>query len=228
MIHCNKAGKSFPVDGTAVAAIDAVTLKIAAGEYVAVTGASGSGKSTLLSLMAGLDRPTAGTISLDGVLLNELDESALAALRRDRLGFVFQSFHLVPSLTLLENVVLPGAFRSGRMDLERAAMLLEKVGLAHRRDFLPGRVSGGELQRAAIARALMNDPAVVFADEPTGNLDSANGHAVLDLLEASTVKNGRTLVLVTHDPLIAKRAGRVIRLEDGRVTEDTGAAPAAG
>lgn len=220
MIALEAVTKSFPVGNGALTVLRKVSLVLHAGEHVAVVGASGSGKSTLLSIMAGLDRPSSGTVSLAGLPLNDLDESRLAAHRREHVGFVFQAFHLVPSLTLLENTVLPGAFRNGRIETERASELLDAVGLSHRRDFLPARVSGGEQQRAAIARALVNDPAIVFADEPTGNLDTTGGRAVMDLLEEQTVKQGRALVVVTHDPGIAARANRVIRLADGQIVSD--------
>jgi putative ABC transport system ATP-binding protein len=193
-------------------------LEIPRGEFLALQGASGSGKSTLLSLLAGLDRPTSGEITLDGERLDQLPEKELARVRRDKVGFVFQSFHLVPSLTVLENVQLPLAFRQGGFPpLAKARELLERVDLWERAHFLPGKLSGGEKQRAAIARALINDPALVFADEPTGNLDSTNGRRVLDLLEDHTVKTGRTLLLVTHDPDIAARAHRRLHIRDGRL-----------
>ncbi len=210
--------KSFPLPRGAVAALAEVDMEIARGEFLAVTGASGSGKSTLLSLLAGLDRPTTGQILLDGERLDLLDEQDLARVRREKVGFVFQSFHLVPSLTVLENVQLPLAFHTRSFaDTDKAKDLLHRVRLDHRAGFLPGRLSGGEKQRAAIARALINDPLVVFADELTGNLDSVNGRMVLDLLEEHTVKVGRTLVLVTHDPALAGRAKRQIHLADGRL-----------
>ncbi len=165
-----------------------------------------------------MDRPTSGDITLDGERLDRLPEKDLTRLRRDKVGFVFQSFHLVPSLTVLENVQLPLAFRQGGFTpLAKARELLERVDLWERAHFLPGKLSGGEKQRAAIARALINDPALVFADEPTGNLDSTNGRRVLDLLEDHTVKTGRTLLLVTHDPDIAARAHRRLHIRDGRL-----------
>lgn len=210
--------KSFPTDQGPLWVLNDISLEIRRGEFLALQGASGSGKSTLLSLLAGLDRPTSGDITLDGERLGALAEKELARVRRDKVGFVFQSFHLVPSLTLLENVQLPLAFRRGGFThAAKAQTLLNRVGLKDRARFLPGKLSGGEKQRAAIARALVNDPALVFADEPTGNLDSKNGQAVLDLLEEQTVNVGRTLVLVTHDPDIAARAHRRLHLKDGRL-----------
>jgi putative ABC transport system ATP-binding protein len=210
--------KSFSTDQGPLLVLNDISLEILRGEFIALQGASGSGKSTLLSLLAGLDRPSSGEITLDGERLDRMEEKDLARVRRDKVGFVFQSFHLVPSLTVLENVQLPLAFRLGGFSHHAKAQdLLERVGLWDRARFLPGKLSGGEKQRAAIARALINDPAVVFADEPTGNLDSLNGRRVLDLLEEHTVNAGRTLVLVTHDPDIAARAHRRVHLKDGRL-----------
>jgi putative ABC transport system ATP-binding protein len=209
--------KSFPVGPRRLEVLRGISLSIGRGEFVAVQGASGSGKSTLLSLLAGLDRPTQGEIHWEGRRVDLLPEAVLARLRREKIGFVFQSFHLVPSLTVLENVCLPLAFQNGKFSFEKGDRLLRAVGLEPRAAFFPDQLSGGEKQRAAIARALVNDPAVVFADEPTGNLDSVNGRAVLDLLEEHTRRAGKTLVLVTHDPEIARRADRRILLQDGKV-----------
>jgi putative ABC transport system ATP-binding protein len=210
-------GKSFPAGRGTVTALKSATFSIERGGFVAVEGPSGSGKSTLLSLLAGLDRPTAGEAWLDGERIDGLPESRVAAIRREKVGFVFQAFHLVPSLTVLENVCLPLAFKTGRFDAPRGEALLERVGLSDRAGHLPSKLSGGEKQRAALARALVNDPLLVFADEPTGNLDSASGARVMDLLLEHTQKAGRTLVLVTHDPALAARADRRIRLKDGEV-----------
>lgn len=218
LLSARHVSKSFPTDRGPLLVLNDISLDVRRGEFLALQGASGSGKSTLLSLLAGLDRPTSGEITLDGERLDPLTEKDLARVRRDKVGFVFQSFHLVPSLTVLENVELPLAFRGGGFTHQaKARDLLEGVDLWDRAHFLPGKLSGGEKQRAAIARALVNDPAVVFADEPTGNLDSKNGRRVLDLLEDQTVKAGRTLVLVTHDTDIAARAHHRINLKDGRL-----------
>lgn len=218
LLSAQHVSKSFPTDRGPLLVLNDISLDVPRGEFLALQGASGSGKSTLLSLLAGLDRPTSGEIVLDGERLDPLAETDRARVRREKVGFVFQSFHLVPSLTVLENVQLPLAFRRGGFThQEKARELLERVALWDRAHFLPGKLSGGEKQRAAIARALINDPAVVFADEPTGNLDSMNGQRVLDLLEEHTVKAGRTLVLVTHDPDIAARADRRLHLKDGRI-----------
>jgi putative ABC transport system ATP-binding protein len=218
LLSARHVTKSFLTDRDPLLILNDISLDIPRGEFLALQGASGSGKSTLLSLLAGLDRPTSGEICLDGERLDLLAQKDLARVRRDKVGFVFQSFHLVPSLTVLENVQLPLAFRRGGFThLAKARELLERVDLWDRAHFLPGKLSGGEKQRAAIARALINDPAVVFADEPTGNLDSKNGRIVLDLLEEHTVNAGRTMILVTHDPDIAARAHRRIGLKDGRL-----------
>ncbi|MBK8575794.1 MAG: ABC transporter ATP-binding protein [Elusimicrobia bacterium] len=220
LLSARRVTKSFSTDQAPLLVLNEISLDVMSGEFLALQGASGSGKSTLLSLLAGLDRPTSGEISLGGERLDGLTEKDLARVRREKVGFVFQSFHLVSSLTVLENVQLPVAFRLGEFTHQaKARELLERVGLWDRARFLPGKLSGGEKQRAAIARALINDPAVVFADEPTGNLDSLNGRRVLDLLEEHTVKAGRTLVLVTHDPDIADRAHRRVHLKDGRLDE---------
>lgn len=215
LLSVRRVSKSFPAGRGRVEVLRGVDMEVPRGKIWAVLGASGSGKSTLLSLMAGLDRPTSGEIFLDGKNLTGLLEKDLAALRREKVGFVFQAFHLVPSLTVLENVCLPQAFREGVFSDGKGRELLGKVGLEHRADFFPEQISGGEKQRAAVARALINDPLVIFADEPTGNLDSANGRNVLDLLESHTRAAGRTLVLVTHDIDVAARADEKIYLKDG-------------
>jgi putative ABC transport system ATP-binding protein len=197
--------------------LDDVSLAVAAGETVAVVGASGAGKSTLLALLAGLDEPSAGSVWLEGVPLSALDEDGRAAMRARHVGFVFQSFHLVPALTAHENVMLPLEL-AGRRDARAAARaVLEQVGLGPRLGHYPRQLSGGEQQRVAIARAFVTRPAVLFADEPTGNLDSTTGARVIDLLFDLNAANGTTLVLVTHDRAIAARCRRVIELDAGRL-----------
>ena len=197
--------------------VDGVSLEIVAGESVALVGASGAGKSTLLALLAGLDLPTQGRIWLDGEDITGLDEDARARLRAARVGFVFQSFHLLPSLTALENAMLPLEL-AGRPDARIAAQaMLARVGLGARVGHYPRQLSGGEQQRVALARALVTQPAVLFADEPTGNLDTATGHAVWDLLFQLNAESGTTLVLVTHDAEFAGRCGRVMRMSAGRL-----------
>ena len=193
------------------------------GEFVAIVGPSGSGKSTLLGLLAGLDTPTSGKIILDGEDITGLDEDRMALLRGRKVGFVFQSYHLLPTLTAEENVLLPFDLTGGRGasfsggGRSRARDLLESVGLADRRDHYPVQLSGGEQQRVALARAFMVQPPILLADEPTGNLDSQNGQHVLELLISLNKREGTTLVLVTHDPLLSSRAGRLIALRDGLV-----------
>ncbi len=207
-------------DGAPVRALDDVTLEIAAGEFVAITGPSGSGKSTLLNLIGTLDRPTSGRVVVDGVDVGTLRGNALADFRRERIGFVFQMFHLVPTLTALENVMLPLVpYRRGlkfRLE-ERARELLEAVGLGDRLHHLPGQLSGGEQQRVAVARALINTPKVILADEPTGNLDSQAGAEIVALLRQLNRERGVTVLVATHNEAVAQAADRILRLRDGRL-----------
>jgi putative ABC transport system ATP-binding protein len=208
--------------GASQTALAGVTLGIPAGQFAAVMGPSGSGKSTLLNLIAGLDRPTAGEVRVDGVSLGGLGEAALARYRRKRLGFVFQFFNLLDQLTVLDNVLLPAQLAGvkRRVARARARELLDELGIADKAKAYPGRLSGGQRQRVALARALINQPPVVLADEPTGALDTRSGEAVMDLL-AQLNRRGQTMVLVTHDArLAATYAARVITLRDGRVVDD--------
>ncbi|MET0851573.1 MAG: ABC transporter ATP-binding protein, partial [Candidatus Rokuibacteriota bacterium] len=209
--------------GRPVDVLDGVSLSIPARQFVAISGPSGSGKSTLLGLIAGLDRPTAGSITVAGVALEGLSEDGLARFRRDAIGYVFQAFHLVPTLTALENVALPLELAGEPRALERAAALLAGVGLAARAEHYPVQLSGGEQQRVAVARAVTRRPPVLLADEPTGNLDSATGAQIVALLVEQNRSLGSTLVLVTHDPSLAAHADRTITLRDGRVTADDAA-----
>jgi putative ABC transport system ATP-binding protein len=224
--------KTFPgaSDGAGdVAAVRGIDLAVAAGEFVAVTGPSGCGKSTLLHLLGGITRPSTGRVLLEGVDLATLDDDALAAVRRRRIGFVFQRYNLLPELSLLENVALPLVL-DGRGDTESdeaARVALEAVGLAGRAGHRPDALSGGEQQRGAIARALVTGPAVVLADEPTGALDSGNSRAVVELLRRLVDDRGQTVVLVTHDPAIAAAASRQVRMRDGVIEADSGPVPAA-
>ncbi len=199
-----------------------ISFDVPARQFVAIMGPSGSGKSTLLGLLAGLDWPTAGSIMLDGVEITGLKEDEMAVLRGRKLGFVFQSYHLIPTLTALENVMLPMEMLGDETNgaTARAGYLLESVGLVERGDHYPAQLSGGEQQRVALARAFIMKPAILFADEPTGNLDSANGTHVLDLLLRLNKDEGTTLIMVTHDQDLASHADRRILLRDGRIVED--------
>ena len=207
-------------EGAPVRALEGVDLRVEEGEFLAITGPSGSGKSTLLNLLGTLDRPSEGKVVFGGVDLGTLKGDALADFRREKMGFVFQLYYLVPVLTALENVMLPLVPYRRRLgfDLEgRARELLEGVELGERMDHLPGQLSGGEQQRVAIARALVNEPAVILADEPTGNLDSGSGGRIVELLQRLNRERGLTVVLVTHEAALAAKAGRRVRLQDGRL-----------
>jgi putative ABC transport system ATP-binding protein len=213
----DRLGKQVSSPEGTLAILSDVSLAIRRGESVAIMGASGAGKSTLLALLAGLDAPTSGTVRLAGNELTALDEDGRAAVRARHVGFVFQSFHLLPSLTALENVMLPLEL-AGRADARGAALeTLDKVGLAGRVGHYPRQLSGGEQQRVAIARAFVARPDVLFADEPTGNLDTTTGERIMDLLFGLNAAAGATLVLVTHDRTLASRCGRIIRLDAGRI-----------
>jgi putative ABC transport system ATP-binding protein len=219
VLAAESLGKQVSSPEGTLAILSGVSLAIARGETVAIMGASGAGKSTLLALLAGLDEPTSGRVQLAGNELTVLDEDGRAAVRARHVGFVFQSFHLVPSLTALENVMLPLEL-VGRADARPAALeVLDRVGLAGRVGHYPRQLSGGEQQRVAIARAFVTRPDVLFADEPTGNLDTTTGERIMDLLFGLNAATGTTLVLVTHDQSLALRCGRVIRLDAGRVVE---------
>jgi len=200
--------------------LDDVSIEIPDGQFVAVTGASGSGKSTLLGLIAGLDAPTSGTIFIDELSVTEMSEDALATLRSEKIGFIFQSFHLIPSLTAFENVLIPMEILGLPGAKSRAAKLLEDVELTNRGHHYPTKLSGGEQQRIAIARAFANRPKILLADEPTGNLDSRNGDHIFDLMTELHKQNNVTLVLVTHDQNLAEKAQRQIILKDGQVISD--------
>jgi len=221
LIEVKDARKWIQNGARRVEILKGISLTIPAGQFVAVVGASGSGKSTLLGLLAGLDTPSSGEIWLDGVPIHNLAETQLAEVRGRKIGFVFQSYQLIPTLTALENVLLPYELNLAGSGLAKARRLLEEVGLSERVEHYPIQLSGGEQQRVAIARAFVVDPPIVMADEPTGNLDSTNGKLVLDLLLERNRKAGTTLVLVTHDPDVASRADRRIVLRDGLVVEDT-------
>ncbi len=227
MIEVRNVQKWIQNGARKVEILRGISLSIPAGQFVAIVGASGSGKSTLLGLLAGLDTPSSGEIWLDGTPIHNLAETDLAAVRGRKIGFVFQSYQLIPTLTAVENVLLPFELNVEGNGLSQARALLEQVGLAERLEHYPIQLSGGEQQRVALARAFVVNPPIVMADEPTGNLDSQNGRLVLDLLLQRNREARTTLVLVTHDPEVAGRADRKIVLKDGMVVEDTLPADAA-
>jgi putative ABC transport system ATP-binding protein len=222
-IETTDVSKDIPVGQGAVHALRGVSVAVARGEVVAIVGPSGSGKTTLLGLIGGLDTVSSGRIVVNGIDITHLSENKLASIRNRQIGFVFQSFNLIPTLTALENVALPVQFGRGRDPMRRAAEVLDAVGLSSRMNHKPTQMSGGEQQRVAIARALANDPAIILADEPTGNLDSENGERVIEQLLDLRSSLGKTIVLVTHDPAIAVRTDRIVHLRDGLVVESAGA-----
>lgn len=206
--------RSFRIGGASIEVLRGIDIDIVAGESVFLCGASGAGKTTLLYTLAGLETPERGTVEFEGHSLYELSGNALARLRNKRMGFVFQSYFLLPELTALENVLLPSLIR-GKSRISRARDLLDRVGLSGRIDHLPAEMSGGEQQRVAIARSLINDPVILFADEPTGNLDSKNGEVIINLLLELAREDGRALAVVTHDENLARRGDRLVRIVDG-------------
>jgi putative ABC transport system ATP-binding protein len=222
MLRCASLTKTYLSAGRRLTVLKDITFSVEPGAFLAVVGPSGSGKTTLLGLLAGLDRPTAGTVHLDGQELGALDEDRRARLRVEKIGFVFQSFQLIPTLTARENVQVPLELR-GQPAEARATELLERVGLADRGDHYPAQLSGGEQQRVALARAFSTRPRVLFADEPTGNLDAGTGATIIDLMTELNQDLGTTLVLVTHDLDLAARARRTIRLADGEIVADSAA-----
>jgi putative ABC transport system ATP-binding protein len=217
MIELRGVSKTVISGSQALTILDSLNLVVPAGQFLAVTGPSGSGKSTLLGLIAGLDSPTTGQVIVDGTDITLLDEDRLARLRGRKIGFVFQFFHLIPSLTAFENVLVPMEIAGRPGAALRAAGLLEEVGLTDRGHHYPSQLSGGEQQRVAIASALSNDPPIVLADEPTGNLDTTNGRHIIDLLVDVNRTRGATLILATHDPRLAELADVQVALRDGRV-----------
>jgi putative ABC transport system ATP-binding protein len=224
MIELRHVSKQALSGGAPLTILDGIDLIVPAGQSLAITGPSGSGKSTLLGLIAGLDGPTDGTILVDGIDLSTLDEDGLARLRGAKIGFVFQFFHLIPSLTALENVMVPMEIAGRRDASARARVLLEEVGLTERGHHYPTQLSGGEQQRVALARALANEPAILLADEPTGNLDSVNGRHILDLIVSIHARRGTTVVLVTHDASLAAMMQAQLVLRDGRIDADRSSA----
>jgi putative ABC transport system ATP-binding protein len=221
MIAVNDVSMVLPAASRPVTILNGISLAIPAKQTVAIVGPSGSGKSTLLGLMAGLDRPTSGSIYLDGCDITAMSESRMARFRREKVGYIFQSFHLIPTLTALENVAVPLELSGDGESQARAAALLGAVGLSDRIGHYPVQLSGGEQQRVAVARAFACHPAILMADEPTGNLDTATGGQVIDLLLSLHRDHGTTLVLVTHDPMLAGLMERVISVRDGRIESDS-------
>ena len=222
MLRCQSLTQTYLSGGRPLTVLSDITFARERGGFLAIVGPSGSGKTTLLGLLAGLDRPASGTIELDGDDLGSLSEDQRARLRSEKVGFVFQSFQLIPTLTARENVQVPLELR-GEPAQDRARQLLERVGLGDRADHYPAQLSGGEQQRVALARAFSIRPQILFADEPTGNLDAATGATIITLMEELNRELGTTLVLVTHDHDLAARARRTIRLFDGRIVEDSAA-----
>lgn len=221
MIVAEGLVKRYMSGGRPLPVLESIDLTVEREAFVSIVGPSGSGKTTLLGLLAGLDEPTAGRVLLDGTDIFALSEDGRAAFRSERVGFVFQTFHLLPTLTALENVLVPLELRgAGREARPKALALLERVGLGDRTDHYPAQLSGGEQQRVALARAFSNEPAILFADEPTGNLDAETGAAIVEMLEELNQDTRTTLVLVTHDLALAERAHRLIRLGGGRIVED--------
>ena len=216
MLRCESLTRTYRSGGRDLTVLKGITLQVAAGDFVAVVGPSGSGKSTLLGLLAGLDQPTSGQVFLDGLDLGAMSEDERARVRGEKVGFVFQSFQLIPTLTARENVQVPLELQ-GKEARGRAEALLARLGLGDRAHHYPAQLSGGEQQRVALARAFSHGPRLLFADEPTGNLDAATGRSIIDLMADLNREAGTTLVLVTHDPELAERAGRVIRLRDGEL-----------
>jgi len=221
MISLREVSKTVVSGSEPLTILQPLSLEIARGEFVAVVGPSGSGKSTLLGLIAGLDEPTSGEVIIDGVNITKLGEDRLAKLRGEKIGFVFQFFHLIPSLTAFENIAVPMEIAGSRDPRQRAQALIDEVGLTGRAHHYPSQLSGGEQQRVALARALANNPPILLADEPTGNLDSANGRHIMELVRDIHKTRGTTIVLVTHDTDLAALADVRLILRDGRVVERT-------
>jgi len=225
IIQIEELSKLYGFGDATTVALDEVSLTIEKGEFIAVMGPSGSGKTTLMNILGLLDRPTHGTYTLNGRNISKLSKNRQAKVRRDNIGFIFQSFNLLPKLTILENVALPLAYKGTRQTkrLKAAARVLEQVGLSDRDSYLPGQLSGGQLQRAAIARALVNNPSIIIADEPTGNLDSVSARVVMELL-SEVHKLGNTVLMVTHNPSLTRYADRIIYMLDGGVVYDEASA----
>lgn len=220
MLEIKSVTKIYGEGSTKIVALDNISLEINNGAFIAIMGPSGSGKSTLLNIIGGLDRLSSGEVILEGKRIDNLDENSLVDIRRGRITYVFQQYHLLPSLTALENVMLPLIFCGANREHPKALRILEMVGLKKRADHKPSQLSGGEQQRVAIARALVNDPSLILADEPTGNMDQKTGGEILSLFDQLN-KDGRGIIMVTHDPEVATHAKEIIFLEDGRIVDKT-------
>ena len=219
ILEARNLTKTYTVDQQHIRVLDDVSMEVSAGEFLVITGASGSGKTTLLTLLSGLDHPSSGKVLIDSQDITDATEDELAPMRNKMIGFVFQSFHLVPSMTARENIMFPAELLGDDRAFEKADRLLERMGLSDRGDNLPSQLSGGEKQRVALCRSMINQPKLLFADEPTGNLDSKSGMAVLSQLVDLKNEQGATLILVTHNPDIAKAADRLLVIRDGRLAD---------
>ncbi len=220
ILEVNGLTKIYGNGDNRVTALDHVSFRVKKGEFVAIVGASGSGKSTLMNLIGGIDRPTSGDVVVDGRRIFDMDESALAIFRRRNIGIVYQFYNLIPNLTVTENIMLPCLLDNRKPDAQKLAGILEMTGLSDRQDHLPGELSGGQQQRVSVGRALINAPAFILADEPTGNLDSKAGRKIMELLTAANRKENQTLILITHDEKIALLADRILTISDGKLIRD--------
>lgn len=220
ILEVNELTKIYGSGDNQVTALDHISFRVKKGEFVAIVGASGSGKSTLMNLIGGIDRPTSGNVIVDGKQIFEMSESALAIFRRRNIGIVYQFYNLIPNLTVDENIMLPCLLDNRKPDAEKLSKIVETIGLSQRRDHLPGELSGGQQQRVSVGRALINDPAFILADEPTGNLDSKAGREIIELLMAANRKANQALILITHDEKIALQADRILTISDGRMIRD--------
>jgi putative ABC transport system ATP-binding protein len=220
ILQVNGLTKAYGKGDMIVSALDNVSFSVKKGESVAVVGASGSGKSTLLHLLGGVDRPTSGKVYIDGKDIYDLNESNLAIFRRRNIGIIYQFYNLIPTLTVEENIMLPSLLDNRKPDAEKLRSILETIGLTDRAKHLPNELSGGQQQRVSVGRALINDPAIILADEPTGNLDSKLSREIIDLLKLSNKRYNQTLLVITHDEKIAMQAGRVITIGDGKILRD--------
>lgn len=220
ILEVNGLTKVYGSGDNQVTALDHVSFRVEKGEFVVIVGASGSGKSTLMNLIGGIDRPTSGEVVVDGRRIFDMGESALAIFRRRNIGIVYQFYNLIPNLTVDENIMLPCLLDNRKPDAQKLSKIVEMTGLSHRRNHLPGELSGGQQQRVSVGRALINDPAFILADEPTGNLDSKAGREVIELLLSANRKENQTLILITHDEKIALQADRIMTISDGKIIRD--------